>query len=401
MGKILNNSELGLSAGQALQNRKHSLSYRFASPQGDVVVDDAMLEQKFALGPSEYHPFITLGDFFDCVRRFLLSDNGANLIDAINRILKHPVEKEEVEEIVIRYEKYGTLYQICSIDVSAGGTRTKMCVNAAFSERARHALEQEFELLSLLEKTPGLGYLPGVYKMDRVEINKSGKAESLVLALLEWFDGYEEWHFRHSDGSTLAFLWDMRGGYRLLSKGQTSNIARQASRILTLYYDVESSKRIGPWHHGAGDFIVRATEQTGTDLKLITARGYEPIDPSEKQDRLKSLCAFCIETITKMRIDKWEGMGESTWADRFVLEAALKGFFEALAEKESQGRLSGLSTSNVIERLRSFEVEELRSLVRRQFVDNMKGDFMDYMVVARNLESHASEIYDALQSFQF
>jgi hypothetical protein len=377
-----------------------NLSYKFSSPGGDVIADNAILEQKFSLGPSERHPFMTLGDFFGCIGQFLLSEKGPVLTEALGQILKHPVKNGEIEGITIRYEKYGTLYQICSVDISTAGNMVRMCVNAAFSESAKQTLKDEFELLTLLGRKSETGFLPGVYKMDWVEVKKSPGAESFLMALLEWFDGYEEWHFQQHNGSTRAFLWDMRGGYRFLSEQQTAEIVSQASRILTLYYDFESTRRITPWHHGAGDFIVKVLESGEIDLKLITARGYEPIDPAEKQDRLELLCVFCIETITKMRIDKWEGMGESTWADRFVLEAALKGFFEALIEKEERGRLGGLSAANVLKRLRSFEVEELLSLVRREFVDNKTGDFMDYMVVARNLESHASEIYDALQSFR-
>jgi hypothetical protein len=307
------------------------------------------------------------------------------------------VKGVELEGIVVRYEKYGTLYQICSIDVSAGGTFTRMCASVAFSEPARQTLTREFELLALLEEKKGFGFLPRVYKKDRIEVGKAGRVETLLIVLLEWFEGYEEWHFQRHNGSTRAFLWDMREGYRFLSEAQTFDTVFQASRILTLYYDVESTRRITPWHHGGGDFIVRESE-AGVDLKLITARGYEPIGSSE-EGLLMALCVFCMETITKMRLDKWEGMGESTWADRFVLEAALKGFFEALRIKEVRGEMSGLSAADVLRRLKSFDAGQLRSLVKRQFVDTMGSDLSDHTVVLRHLDGHASEIYAAVQSF--
>jgi hypothetical protein len=375
-----------------------NISYRFSSPKGDVIADDGMLEQKFAVGPSEYHQFLTLGDFFDCIKRFLLLEKGSFLPEILTRAWYHPVKLEEIEEIVIRYEKYGTLYQICSIDLSAGGSCHRMCANVAFSEQAKRTLTHEFELMALLEVKEGHGFLPRVHLKDWIDVEKAGQRESLLVALLEWFEGYEEWHFKRFDGMTLAFLWDMRKGYRFLSQAQTFDIVSQASRILTLYYDVQSTKRIAPWHHGGGDFIVRASE-TGVDLKLITARGYEPIRSSKEESPLEALCNFCVETITKMRLDKWEGMGESVWADRFVLDAALQGFFQGLRAKDARGEMSGLSTADVLQRLKSFSVDQFRSLIKKQFIDNSGGDLSDYMAVLRNLDSHASEIYAAVQSF--
>jgi hypothetical protein len=375
-----------------------NLSYRFSSPRGDIFADDCMLERKFAVGPSEYHQFITLGDFFDCIGRFLLPEKGSCLPETLTRVWKRPVKGEEIEGIVVRYEKYGTLYQICSIDVSAGGTSTRMCASLAFSGPAMQTLAREFELLAMLEEKKGLGFLPRVYKKDQIEAGKAGRVEAVLLVLLEWFEGYEEWHFQQHDGSTRAFLWDMRGGYRFISEAQTFDTVSQASRILTLYYDVESTRRITPWHHGGGDFIVRVSE-AGVDLKLITVRGYEPIGSSEEGGLLMALCVFCMETITKMRLDKWEGMGESTWADRFVLDAALKGFFEALRIKEVRGEMSGLSAADVLQRLRSFDAGQIGSIVKRQFVDTRGSDLSDYRIVLRHLDGHASEIYDAVQSF--
>jgi len=286
------------------------------------------------------------------------------------------------------------------VDVSIAGNIIRMCVNAAFSESAKQTLKEEFELLTLLGMKSESGFLPRVYKMDWVEVKNSPRAESFLMALLEWFDGYEEWHFQQHNGSTRAFLWDMRGGYRFLSKKQTVDIISQASCLLTLYYDVESTRRFTPWHHGAGDFIVKVSGQGEIDLKLITARGYEPIC-SEGEDRLEALYVFCIETLTKMRLDKWEGMGESTWADRFVLEAWLQGFFEALKIKEAQGKLNGLSAISILQKLKSLETGHLLNIIKRQFIDNKAIDFLDSITVQRHLESHISEIYGVIQSFQY
>jgi hypothetical protein len=383
---------------ELLSDNMMNISYRFSSPQGDVEVDDGMLEKKFAVGPLETHPFLTLRDFFDTLQRFLLRENGSGLQDILSRLWGRVVRVEEIETMVIRYEKYGTLYQICSLDVSAAGTVVKMCVNVAFSAFAQQTLQREFELLAFLGNEGGYGYLPQSYKLGWIDAGQSGKTESWLLALLEWFDGYEEWHFKPYEDSTRAFLWDMGGGHRFLSAEQTFEIIVKASEILTHYFDVESTRRITTWHHGAGDFIVR-TSESGVDLKLITARGYEPIRSSAEETILESLCTFCLETLTKMRLDKWEGLGESTWADPFVLKATLKGFFEALRGKEARSEMKGLPVADILQTLKSLEVRQIRALVKKQFIDDKDCDSSDYLVVSRHLDDHALEIHEAIQSF--
>jgi hypothetical protein len=83
---------------------------------------------------------------------------------------------------------------------------------------------------------------------------------------------------------------------------------------------------------------------------------------------------------------------------RFVLDAALQGFFEALKLKEARGEMSGLSAAEVLQRMKSFDAGQLRSLVKRQLVDTGGSDFSDYMAVRRHLDDHASEIFAAIQS---
>lgn len=373
-----------------------NISYRFASTHGDIIADDSMLDRPFAMGPGEYHDFMTLRDFFDSIQRFLLAENKSFLTDISILSCGRPVKAEEIEGMAIRYEKYGTLYQICSVDISMGESSARMCVTVALSEQAKKTLEREFRLLAEFQKHD-FNYLPRAYKKDQVEASRAERGEVLVVALLQWFEGYEEWHFQRQEGATRAFLWDMRGDYRFLSEAQTFDAVRQASRILTVYYDVESTRRIIPWHHGGGDFIVKISGAE-VDVKLVTARGYEPIFSSEEQP-LAGLCAFCIETLTKMRLDKWEGMGDSTWADYFVLQAALEGFVDGLRAKQRRGEMGGLTAQEVVQELKSHGIERLKILVERHILQMKEYDSSDYAVVLGHLDSHVSEINTALQSF--
>ncbi|HAR95758.1 MAG TPA: hypothetical protein DCR97_07330 [Deltaproteobacteria bacterium] len=373
-----------------------NISYCFASAKGDILIDEAVLDRKFSTGPSRFHEFLTLRDFFDCVKGLLVANEGAAIRGMLSQVLDRPVKIDEIEGIVIRYEKYGTLYQVCSVHAAIGDSLARICVTVALADVPQQILEQEYALLEQFREDSNLGYLPRVYRKDWAEASRAGQSEKFLVVFSEWFEGYDEWHFQSHEGVTKAFVWDMRNGYRYLSEEQTFDLICQASRILTLYYDVETGRRIMPWHHGAGDFVVNVSE-TGLDVKLITVRGYEPINcPGGEKDPLRSLCIFCLETLTRMRIDKWEGMEESTWADPFVVEAAMKGFIQGLKAKETEHALEGLSVAQVIEELRSFPEDRMKSVIKEGFVDLEGYKSPDYVLISWNLERHMSQIRDAL-----
>jgi hypothetical protein len=48
------------------------VEYRFASQGGDLPVDSQTLDRPFLLSPTESHPFLTLRDYFDAIRQFVL-----------------------------------------------------------------------------------------------------------------------------------------------------------------------------------------------------------------------------------------------------------------------------------------------------------------------------------------
>lgn len=375
------------------------ISYCFSSSDGDVILDDAALDRPFAIGPSEYHPFMTLRDFFEAVRDALIEKGASPLVAWLSRERQRPVTPSEIERLVIRYEKYGTLYQVCSVDITSAGSTAKICATLARSDQARKTLEREFSLLERFRSTGPVTYLPCPLFRQETEVSRKGSKETILIAFLEWFDDYHEWHFsRLSGGSTRAYIWDMKNGYRLASENETHEIVRQASRILCLCYDMATSSRVTPWHHGAGDFVVSILPED-LDVKLVTIRGYEPATAKENRDAVAALLGFFLTTVTKMRLDKWEGMGESTWADSAVVRAALEGFLEGVRIKESRGEMSALEVREFLSRLRSLTIRDVNRLLHLQLDELRAHDLSDYWAIRRHLDDHAVEIHHALQAF--
>ena len=138
-------------------------------------------------------------------------------------------------------------------------------------------------------------------------------------------------------------------------------------------------------------------------MKLITARGYEPIAFPE-QDRkigpVGALILFFLETTVKMRLDKWEGMGESTWADAFVVGAATNGFLQALRARELKGDIGTIKADDFVKQLKAFTEDELKILLRSRMDEYRAHDPSDYKVMLSRVDDHARDVYRALQSLE-
>ena len=373
------------------------ISFCFSSSEGDVPVDNLTLDRPFILEPFRDHPFMTLRDYFLAIQRFILRDSGRSLTSLLGRLWDREVELGDIDNLILRYEKYGTLYQIASVTVSALENRVRLTVSTAISVQAKTTLDRESDLLHQLNGTTSVPYLPQTYWKQTMTVQKEEGTETLLMSLSQWFEGYHEWHFsRDDEGKERIIIWDMGGGYRFASEYEAYEIIRQASRILTLYYDTETHRRISPWHHSAGDFVVKAGGD-GVDVKLVTARGYEPIVLSdEKAGPSQALLLFLLETTVKMRLDKHEGMGESIWAEASLLDAVLEGFFQAVRTKEYEPREGAIKVDEFIFFLKLVSEDEIRKVLLTRLDKYDLLDSSDYALFSRHLDDHARDVYRAL-----
>ena len=79
------------------------------------------------------------------------------------------------------------------------------------------------------------------------------------MFLGDWFDGFHEFHLtQQADSDELAMVvWDGATARCLLSEKQAMDLYRKTAMILTACYDPITLCQIFPWHHAAGDFVVR------------------------------------------------------------------------------------------------------------------------------------------------
>jgi hypothetical protein len=292
-----------------------------------------------------------------------MRNNCQKILEALAHRLGRLVTLEEVDAIEIRTEKHGAFYHVARADLRVFGQMVSFAVNVAVSDTARAQLERDFTLLRRLTNRYNYKFLPQVYFKGAGIYREPGKPlRWLHMFVAEWFRDYHEFHLHRdqSDGSNRMLLWDPGRGSRYLSKHQCAGLYRLGAKILTLHYNWTNFKQIYPWHHAAGDFVLREKEDT-IDLRLVTVRDYAAVvdfTTGKKAGKLLALILFFLHLTFQMRIDRLDGVGDVVWAEDYCLEGVVPGFLEGLKEGEGGGRRGMPSPSEIHALLRNFTGEE-------------------------------------------
>jgi hypothetical protein len=368
--------------------KKPAIRYLVASPAGDVPVDTGRLDY-----PLEADPLKTpYRVYFNAINDFLTRENFQPLIEALNNRLSADFDLIALNEIIIRTEKHGALYHPASIECLTAGKKVKFGLNVAVTESGRNALKKEFDVLQTLHKQYRLPYIPKPFLLD--------EAYSMVFLLEEWFEDFHEFHIAKSEhGEERLKLWEYGKGDRFLSDEQSFEIYRQIAMILTLYYDIETCRMIFPWHHAAGDFVARIEDETLIDIRLTTARGYEPFMVAADEDIVPPALAmfyFLLHLSVQMRLDRLDGVGDIVWAEDKCVDAALAGFFLGIESKKAFRDYFG-SHAEFLTLLRSFSMEDLATTFKPVVEQYEKTK--DFPVIARNLGNHIARLYSTLRNY--
>jgi hypothetical protein len=290
----------------------------------------------------------------------------------MNTQLGRAVTPDAPDGIDLRTEKHGAFYHVTRVDVHMAGVVVSFVVSAAASDLAKSTLKREYRLLRRLARRFPYPYLPRVYCQGTVR-HRQGSEEPgrlrnhvepawLHMVVGEWLSDYHEFHLHRGEGEgTLRLLfWDSTAGYRYLTNAQTSSLYRQAARILADYYDWHSFRQIYPWHHAAGDFVVR--EKDGEiELRLITVRDYVRVvgyRTRRRAGKMLALIFFFLHLTLQMRLDRVDGVGELVWAEETLLSHVVQGFLDAMS-----GKVGPPSPSALHEILSSLTREEWRQVL--------------------------------------
>ncbi|MBF0467335.1 MAG: hypothetical protein HQK61_00375 [Desulfamplus sp.] len=299
-----------------------------------------------------------------------------------------------LDKIDIYLEKHGAFYHPARVEVSIKEIEglaeynepLTFVLNTAISPPGLALVNNEYNLLKHLNELDENNSLPTVFKIETMSCRGMG----IAFFLATWFDGYKEFHLTKStdnDESCNLHLWNGDGSVSTIASPACFEIYEKASEILTHFYNIETFEHISHWHHAAGDFITRPTEQ-GFDVKLITVRSYDAIvetdvspenyheenksdgggggdvadgstenkmsnheqgacndSGSDKtEDMYKGLLLFFLNLTLRMRIDRIDGTGDYCMVDAKVIPFMLNGFFRALEKKKTTTNLSNNAT---------------------------------------------------------
>jgi len=400
--------------GQGGGRKAHQpgVKYLVPSPHGYLLCDHLVCQAPMRLSRCGARlardPTVNFGQYFKGITDVISRDDYKLLVDATARQLARDISVADIEEILIYAEKHGSDYHPARIEVMAGGVCTPFVMNVAVTARGKARLCGEFEVLQYLNSKYDYPFLPRTYFL--------GEAfhPSMLMFLAEWFQGYHEFHLSmdKEDGSRKLVLWDTDKDRCHLSRAQVWQIYSQAARLLTLYYDLETFEQIFPWHHAAGDFVVKAHPHPALplgrggfgwgwiDVRLVTARQYAPmVDRCAGVSAHEALLLFLLNLSVRMRLDRLDGVGVVAWADDDCVDATLEGFFEGLGMKQRKGAIGMGFVNGLVEYIRSLAKEDLLYRLNA-LVDSCDQAAPDMPLIRRHFHRHISKIYFGLQDLR-
>jgi hypothetical protein len=180
-------------------------------------------------------------------------------------------------------------------------------------------------------------------------------------------------------------LWDLDSGSHYLSEGQCVTLYRLGAKILTLYYNWNNFKQIYPWHHAAGDFVLRKKGDT-VDLRLVTVRDYAAVVDFTSSKKAGKLLAL-------------NGVGDVVWAEDYCLEGTVTGFFEGLTSGPTKARKGTPPAAEILDILRGFENEEWLSLLE-EWTETYKPSGEELTLVLEKALDHFHKLEGFLKNFQ-
>ncbi len=285
---------------------------------------------------------VTYGAYFKAAEAFLSENHFQRLLSSVYQQSKTRIFPETIENVSIFLEKHGEYYHPSKIEVTANKQQWEFVLNVAVSEAGLNCAKKEFELLSRLKREMPWYFIPAVYQQGDVDTVIGGG--HFLMFLGEWFSGFNEFHI-HSidhDGNCRIEVWDQVKGNYFLSEKQAYELYRQTALIHTCYHDMETFEQIHPWHHAAGDFVLKIDDGCPV-VKLITIRGYHPIVRNDEKDlgsMLEALLIFLMDLSMKNRIDRFKGVGDLAWGNEIHVMATIDGFFEGLSQKIQRNIIS-------------------------------------------------------------
>lgn len=377
------------------------IEHRLSDSEGDIPISPREAGLPFKMSLHKTHPFFKLGDYFNALEHFLLKTSKTVLNDLLQVRIGLTDPLRHINRLVIRSEKHGHFSHIASAEFMFEDRSIKFAVITALNDQGKAWLRNEYDVITYLNEKTSLPYLPGFYYLDSIQRGSGKEMVHLMMVLAEWLNDYHEWHLHPPDQSNgqMVRIWDSSRGYRLCTQADAREIFRQSAKILTLYYDSSDFRQIYPWHHGAGDFVVK-TKEDKIQMKLTTARCYEKFtmfDGKEEIDPMLAITYFFLNLTVRMRLDRIDGTGDLIWAQDDFVHPMIEGFFEGIEEKRRQKTYQLGESSELLSLLKSFTPEEIKRMYFPLLDLYCSDDPQEFALIQQNLAGHVLCLHQTIQ----
>lgn len=360
------------------------------------------LQGEGAGAPDNYMPPslrpVLVGDFLEASRSFLGQDHFHGLYYGIFQLSDLPHDQILITDIDISLEKHGAFYHPLKISVTlSNGSTCRFVVNGAVSNPGIQLIESEFNLICRLNQTVSHSFLPRVFMQEIIETPKG----NIGFFLGEWFENYHEFHITDTPDGQKVGLWLETGDILPIDDMDAVTIYRSAAKILTHYYSLDTWEQIYPWHHAAGDFVVKPLDN-GFDVKLITVRGYAALIEIEgdsfpgNEMMVAGLLHFFLNLTLRMRLDKMDGTGKNIWLSDLFIFGAVDGFLEALDEKSSQAGIPDLKYS-FLSFSSGLDQDQLHQILLN-ILDSYNRSSSEIFLLRDHLMAHCQILHDYLKN---
>ncbi len=383
---------------------KIPLKYYLSSKENPVNKELPIWDELLPLSRKHHQnavdPSVTYGGYFSTVSTFLEKNNFAMLASAFSQQVG--LDISIAKSIHVFLEKHGEFYHPARVKVECGDQAALYVINTAVSDSGNNIIEQEYNSLKRLNHEYDLGYVPKVHGYEEISCDNN----CFRMFLGEWFEGYHEFHISFQlNGKQGIIVWDHEKEKTFLSEAEALGLYAQASRILTLYYNIETFEQIFPWHHAAGDFVLKKLDEK-IDLKLITVRQYAPLFVEKEemsqdfQSILEALLVFFLNLSIRIRLDRMDGVGDVVWADDIAVKGTVQGFFNALEDKDKKGTIP----FPVAESFYSFFTQVYSAgdiyTLAEDIADTYPQESPELLVIKKNLEKHVADLYRSVSRKQ-
>ena len=348
---------------------------------------------------------LTHGEYFEAARSFLAGNQFKFLSSALSRRLSKPVSPADIQSVDITLMKHGEFYHPAQITVTISGKKVVLVLNLACSSLGRQTMETEIASLMQLSQGDGTPLVPRVFGKGEVSVLK-GQSASIFLG--DWFEDYHEFHLSIDPKGALSLcVWDEERSHYLLDAIQSYALYHEASKLLTSYYNIGTYEQIFPWHHAAGDFIVKVTEKS-LNVRLITVRRYAPMFRVDQlvpihsidDQRMSGLLFFLLNLSIRMRLDRLDGIGDIAWADDSSMVGVWNGFRAGLQSNR-------YLTPDISDPLVEFESyisrysEQSLYELSSSLISTYHPEAPEIPVILKHLPTHITTLCDTISAIGF